>query len=338
MLVADLAKGLARRGHIVTLLAPRGSRVPSVRIAHLEIDESALRPASFAPGAERSDDLAQATAFAAARAWLDAHARQFDLVHAHAFDAPAFRALRGAPLPVLHTLHLPPVHAEVVRAAADVDGEAELITVSDANARSWRDAGVRVSRVVPNGVPLAEIPFGATHRGYFLYVGRLAPEKGPEVAIRAARAVGRPLRLVGGIYDEAFFVREVAPLLGPRAEYLGHCRRPEVYGLMAGAAAVLMPARFDEPFGLVAAEAQAAGSPVVAYARGALPELIVDKVTGFLVPAEDEAALISALGRVDALDRVACRVNARRWSDVAMVAAYETIYASVLARTTAAGR
>lgn len=330
VLVGDLARGLSGRGHAVTLLAPLGSRVPGVRIPSLEIDEAALRPASFAPNAVRVDDAAQVAAFAAARAWLDRHALEFDLVHAHAFDAPAFRAFRAARLPVLHTLHLPPLHADVASAVRELGRTAVLIAVSEASARSWRGAGVPVDRVVPNGIPLARIPFGATRGRYLLYVGRLAPEKGPEVAIRAAKAVGRPLRLVGGIYDAAFFAGEVAPLLGRRATYLGHRRRTEVFRLMAGAAAVLMPSRLDEPFGLVAVEAQAAGAPVVAYARGALPELVLDGVTGFLVPPDDETAFIRALGCIDVLDRRAGPRNAHRWSDTAMLDAHEAVYASAL--------
>lgn len=330
VLVADLARGLARRGHAVSLLAPRGSRVPGVQSIHLDFDEAALRPASFAPGARRSDDDAQHRAFADVRAWLDAHRTDFDLAHAHAFDAPAFTALRGADLPVLHTLHLPPLDPIVVRAAAEVATEAVLVTVSGANARAWRAAGVEVAAVVPNGIDLGEIRFGPGDGGFLLYAGRLTPEKAPDAAIRVARAVGRPLVLVGGVYDEDFFARAVLPLLGADARYLGRRPRSDVYALMGRATAVLMPVRWDEPFGLVAAEAQAAGAPVVAYRRGALDEIVVDGETGFLVPPEDEIAFARALARLDEIDRGACRRNAGRFSSEAMLAGYEAIYASVL--------
>lgn len=325
-LVADLARGLARRGQGVRLIAPRGSRVPGVELVRLDIDESALRPASFVAGVRRVDDAAQARAFAAARAWIDAHRDEIDLAHAHAFDAPAFRALRGAPVPVVHTLHLPPIDAAVVRAAAEAATDGLLATVSEANARAWRAAGVRIDTVVPNGVAIEEIPFGGGKGGYVLYAGRLSPEKGPDAAIRAARAAGREIILVGAVYDQAHFQLAVRPLLGPRARHLGRRPRSHVHRLMADAAALLMPVRWDEPFGLVATEAQAAGTPVVAYRRGALAEVVLDGRTGFLVAPEDEAGLAAALGRVDEIDRAACRANATRYSVTAMLERYEAIY------------
>ena len=136
VIVADLAHGLARRGHDVALLAASGSKIDGARMIDLRIEAGSLRPARFAPGAPRTDDRAQSQAFATVREWLDAHAGELDLVHAHAFDAPAFDALRGYQRPVIHTLHLPPVDERVIAAARRSD--ALMVTVSQANAAAWR--------------------------------------------------------------------------------------------------------------------------------------------------------------------------------------------------------
>lgn len=327
VLLADLASGLAARGHEVTLLAARGSRVRGARVVDLGIDPSHFEAADLTRSRERPDDAAQRAGFAAVRTWLDAHASEWDVVHAHAYDAPAFDALRGL-TPVVHTLHLAPRDDRVVDAAraAAHDG-AVLGSVSRANAAAWSARGAPVTEVLPNGVAVEAVPFGAEATGPLLFAGRISPEKGPEVAIRAARAAGRALTIVGGIYDREHFAREVEPLLGPDARYVGALPRRAVLERMSQARAVLMPARWDEPFGLVAVEAQAAGAPVVAYARGGLSEIVQDGRTGVLVPADDDAAFARAIVRAETLDRRACRVNAERFTLDRMLEAHERLYA-----------
>jgi glycosyltransferase involved in cell wall biosynthesis len=351
--LADLAGHLAQRGHRVTLLAAPGSAVGGVETVELPIGHLGLRAASFDPPTERTDLGAQTEAFALARAWLDAHPDRFDLVHAHAFDAPAFTALRGLAGPVVHTLHLPPVDPGVVAAARSVADEATLTTNSETNAAAWRRAGVPVREIVPNGLDVAAIPFGEAGRGYLLFAGRLTSEKGPDLAIAAAAAVGRPLVLVGGVYDRDFYERAVRTRvrqlpswrpgdpLAEGATYVGARSRADVFALMAGADALLMPVRWDEPLGLVAMEAPAAGCPVVAFARGGLAEVVVDGVTGWLAPPDDLDAFVAALGRLGELDRRRCRADiASRYGADAMVRGHEELYrrAAATGRTEPRGR
>jgi glycosyltransferase involved in cell wall biosynthesis len=327
VIVADLARTLASRGHDVTLLAATGSRVRGARTPDIGIDASRLAPADLTASEGRADDASQRGGFGAVRSWIDGHPGEWDVVHAHAYDAPAFDALRGL-APVVHTLHLAPLDGAVVAAAgAAAASGAVLASVSHANARAWTAAGARVSEILPNGIDVEAIPFGARADGPLLFAGRMSPEKGPEVAIRAARAAGRTIVLAGGVYDRDHFTREVEPLLGPDARYRGALPRLELYELMARAPAVLMPVRWDEPFGLVAVEAQAAGAPVVAFERGGLPELIVAGRTGILVPRDDEAAFTAAIARTDRIDRGACRTNAGRFTILRMAEAHERLYA-----------
>jgi UDP-glucose:tetrahydrobiopterin glucosyltransferase len=333
VLLADLAGGLAARGHRVTMAAARGSHVRGVELIDLGIDSSSLVPANLGGSAgARLDNAAQQRAFAAIRAWLDAHSEQIDVVHAHAYDAPAFELLADGPWPVVHTLHLPPEDPVVVAAARRASG-ARFVTVSRANATSWEAAGVRVDTVIYNGIDLAAVPFGPAGGRYLLYAGRISPEKGVVTALDTASRLGRDLLLVGGLYDRRYYEEDVRPLVrfAPTwqvgdavqgAVFIGPRPRPAVFRIMGSAATLLMPVRWDEPFGLVALEALAAGTPVVAYARGGLPE-IIDEHCGVLASANDADAFVRAVPRAWGLARTACRTRAESFPLATMLDRYE---------------
>lgn len=346
-MVADLARGLAARGHDVTLAAAEGSRLTGVHIAPLGIDSTSLRPAALGVTAgERPDAANQARGFAKVRAWLDEEDWPFEVVHAHAYDAPAFAALSAPPRPVIHSLHLPPYDAAVVRAARAAK-DAVMVTVSEANARAWRAEGVPVRRVVHNGVALERIQVGRQRGPRLLYAGRIAPEKGTHIAIALARRLGRPLLIVGGIYDQSYFDEmvgpQVTPLPGWRSGddvqgivWIGSRRREEVHALMGSAAATVMPVLWDEPFGLVALESLAAGTPVVGFRRGGLAE-IVDETCGALVDPQDEHALDQAVRHALRCSPEACRRRAERFSLGAMLTGYEGVFAEVRIASDSAG-
>lgn len=384
-MLSDLAQGLAARGHDVTLYAADGSDVPGVRLVPLGINSDTLRPATFArdepldathpadiePDTDADDELddepdiavpdterfLSGYAFLRAFRVISAHAHEHDLLHAHAYDWPAFAYASAQPLPVLHTLHLPAVDPQIRQmlatlAPASRPTPTRLVTVSQACAATYA-SHCRIDAVIYNGIDLAQVPFGAqprclpdaiastdalAQRPYLLYAGRITPEKGVEDALEIAARAGLPLLLAGGIYDQAYFDSRIAPRLATddaserSAWYLGSLDRAALWPLMSGALAVLCPARWDEPFGLVACEAQAAGAPVVGYARGGLVEVVDSGATGYLVAPEDVAAAAAAVGMCATLDRAACRARvARLFSLDAMLDAYEVFYAETLA-------
>lgn len=254
VLLADLAAGLSTRGHKVTLAAAPGSHVQGVDLADLGTLSGDLRPADLGGSAEgRTDDAAQVHAFTAVRAWLDTHAAQIDVVHAHAYDAPAFDLLGDGPWPVVHTLHLPPDDPVVVAAARRAT-RARFVTVSRANAARWEAAGVHIGAVIHNGIDLAEVPFAPTGGTFLLHAGRISPEKGVATALAVARRLGRALLLVGGVYDQRYFDALVRPAVrflpdwqvGDHVEgavFIGPRRRAEVFRIMGAAEALLMPVR-----------------------------------------------------------------------------------------------
>ncbi len=365
-LLADLAIGLAARGHDVTLYAADGSDVPGVRLAQLGIDPATLRPARFMEtsagvlshdaslaAAGEDDDLARATdAFLRAYRVIAAHASEHDLVHAHAYDWPALALASLQPLPVAHTLHLPAVDARINRTLAtiappDAATPTRIVTVSHACAATYAST-CRIDAVIHNGIDTSRIPFNPTpfipttpardeqtgeQRPYLLYAGRIAPEKGVEDALEIAARAGYRLVLAGGIYDGDYYTSRIAPQLdATRSHYLGLVSRERLWELMAGAVAVLCPVHWDEPFGLVACEAQATGTPVIGYARGGLVEVVADGETGWLVAEGDVAAAVAAVARVSEVDRVVCRRRVERlFSLDAMLDAYEAFFRGMLA-------
>ncbi|MBF6590578.1 MAG: glycosyltransferase, partial [Ktedonobacterales bacterium] len=214
---------------------------------------------------------------------------------------------------------------------------ARLVTVSRACAAGYQPF-CAIADVIYNGIEIERIPFGARAVAtdpYLLFAGRISPEKGVEDALDIATRAGRRLILAGGIYDAEYFRVRIAPRLCTRATYRGAVGRERLWRLMAGAEAVLCPIAWEEPFGLVACEAQAAGTPVVGYARGALPEVVDHEKTGCLVSPGDVAAAVAALPLARALDRGACRAHVyARFSLAAMLAAYEAHYAEMLGMRT----
>jgi glycosyltransferase involved in cell wall biosynthesis len=298
-MLTDIATGLASRGHAVRLFCAEGSEVPGVELVMVPRPSDAaaalVMPGGLPPPPTPGVRAAFAAIFEAVRAG-DAQ-----VVSQHAFDAPAFELAKD--LPVLHTLHMPPMVPAVVEAATRVSA-ARLATVSESCRRSWERAGVVVNHVLRNGV--AEIEVGSpTVERVALVAGRLSPEKGVEHALKAARAAGLPVRVAGAHYDPDYEI----DLAG--AEVMGPLSRENLRWVMASSAVTICAVRWDEPFGLVAAEAQMAGCPVAGYNRGALPEVVEEGVGGVLAEPDDINALADAIRDCLTLDRQAARSSAR---------------------------
>jgi UDP-glucose:tetrahydrobiopterin glucosyltransferase len=299
-MVCDLALGLARRGHEVAIHCVEGSEVPGVELITVPPPRDAVQALVMPMG--RPSPPTPGVAAAIAEMFEGIRSTRPDVVSQHAFDAPAFDLARG--LAALHTLHLPPLVPAVVAAAASTPG-GHLATVSASMQRAWRAAGVEVGRVLRNGVEDIDLPDGAPQH-VALVAGRISPEKGIEDALSAASVAGLPVRVAGAVYDPAYEVDL------HRAERLGELTRLELRRVMAASAVTICAVRWEEPFGLVAAESQMAGCPVAAYNRGALPEVVEDGVSGFLATPDDVAALATAIERCLALDRREVRASARR--------------------------
>ena len=330
--VADLARGLIGRGHEVHLYAASGSEVPGVPVIDTGVDHRPLSATLYrASGA--ADRPSAATESAFARVYSAVREDRYDVIHNHAFDAPAIRLATGLGAPVVHTVHLPPDEAVAgaLRHAAETDAPPTVAGVSEFQASSWRRV-VPIDAILPPYVPTSLIGWSPGAGGGAIFAGRLSPEKGASEAIDIARVAGVGIDVYGDSYDAEYVRARIDPRRAePDVGVHPAVPRASLWEAMAGAAVVLCPARWDEPFGMVAAEAQACGTPVVAFDRGALGEVIVDQRTGFLVAADDIDAAADAVKRTSGLSRTECRAHAERRLDLGRsLEAHERLYRGVV--------
>jgi glycosyltransferase involved in cell wall biosynthesis len=332
--VSDLARGLAGRGHDVHVYAASGSEIPGVEVIDTGVDSRSLAGTLYRAFGASGDAAPGASAAEAAftTAYMAMRGIRYDVIHNHAFDAPAVRLAAALPAPVVHTLHLPPDQA-VSAALREVarDGRPPAVAaVSGFQASAW-DRVVGVDAILPPYPPTRVIPWSATAGPGALFAGRLSPEKGAADAIDIARAAGVPIEVYGDVYDAGYSREQIDPRRGwPGVTVHQAVPRTSLWEAMARAAVVLCPSRWDEPFGLAAAEAQACGTPVIAFRRGGLGEVIVDGVTGFLVPPDDVWAAAAAVSDVPRLSRPACREHAEGRLDLEVsLDAHERLYRRV---------
>ncbi|MBI4526935.1 MAG: glycosyltransferase [Deltaproteobacteria bacterium] len=350
-LLHDLALGLARLGHHVTVFAASGSgfeeaakgELPGKLIlAEVPIKRGELSPADFQ--ARSSGEFGRDEAFFRQgelflQFFLDINRAEppFDIVHAHAFDWPAFALSPLSSVPVVHTVHLPSLDRHInaiIRATYEKTGSSSAVTVSKACARTYA-ADFPFDRVIYNGIDTAGIPFGKTGGDFLLFAGRMAPEKGPDLAIEIAKRAGKKLVLAGGIYDAAFFDEKIAPALKENRNlfYAGILERDELYRLMSEAEGLLFCSRWAEPFGLVLIETMATGTPVIAWRRGAAPEIVTDGETGFLLDFMDLEGAVRAIEHLRELDRSKGRGQVEtQFSLNKMLNEYVDYYSQVKAR------
>jgi UDP-glucose:tetrahydrobiopterin glucosyltransferase len=326
--LSELARGLAGRGHDVHLYAASGSEVRDVEVIDTGIDHRDLEATLYRADAARIGGSGPAeTAFA--RVYALIRKNRYDVVHNHAFDAPAIGLASDLAAPVVHTLHLPPEQkvAEALREAARGESPATVACVSAAQAKAWRRA-VAVDAILPPYIPTRRISFSLAAGSGALFAGRLSPEKGAAEAIAIARIAGIPIKVFGDRYDERYARSRIDPLRAtPGVVVRPAVSQSELWKAMGSAAVVVCPARWEEPFGMVAAEAQACGTPVVAFRRGALDEVIVEGVTGLLVAPDDLPAAAAAVGDAPALSRDACRRHAETRLDIERsLYAHERLY------------
>jgi glycosyltransferase involved in cell wall biosynthesis len=258
----------------------------------------------------------------------DHGSRDFDVIHNNSLHYLPVAMARILRVPVISTLHTPPT-PWLESAIQAGPRPVVFAAVSRHTARAWQHA-ISDIRVIPNGVELGRWQPGPGG-GPLLWSGRLVPEKGADLAIRAARMAGMPLDLVGPVADRHYFTSEIEPLLGESIRYLGHLGHGKLAVLLGAARACLVTPRWDEPYGLVAAESLACGTPVCGFARGALPELL-DGACAILVEPDDVSALARALPAAAGLSRHEARAQAVAYcSHERMTRQYEDLYQEVAA-------
>ncbi|KQM66749.1 MULTISPECIES: glycosyltransferase family 4 protein [unclassified Sphingomonas] len=332
----------------IAMIAPIAWRTPPRHYGPWELVTSLLTEALVARGVDvtlfaTQDSITAATLAGVvpapysedpsidAKVWEFAHlahvferAGEFDLIHNQAdFPAHAFSGLVDTPM--VTTIH-GFSSDRILPMYAPYQDRVQYVAISDAD----RHPSLRYAATIHHGIPLDDFPFDATGSDDLLFFGRMHPDKGAAAAIAAAHASGRRLHMAGIVQDDRYWREDVESHVdGDRVVYHGAVGGKARTDLLGGARALLHLIGFDEPFGLSVVEAMACGTPVIAYNRGSMPELIEHGVNGFLVDTLDEA--IAAIERVGEIDRADCRrIVAERFSVEAMAERYHALYASIL--------
>jgi glycosyltransferase involved in cell wall biosynthesis len=318
--VAALGEELVRRGHEVTLFAPGDSEFSGTLVAS---------PESSLWSREYRDDVSSYINVTLAKVW--ARHDEFDIIHSHV-ETLGFLFARYCPTPVVTTLH-GRLDVSGIPELLDEFTDIPLIAISESQ-RRWGDHANWVA-TIHHGLPLDQMPFQPNPGDYLAFVGRVTPEKGVDDVIQLARDLNIPLKMAAKVYDEhekVHFADVVQPAIDDGiVEFLGEVGPLERDPLYAGALATLMLGAWPEPFGLVAIESLATGTPVIARRAGALTETIEHGIDGFLVDDLTEAEL--AVSLVRDLDRSKIRERAlERFSPERMTVEYEAVYAGLAKR------
>ena len=316
--VSWLTEELVEMGHEVTLFASGDSTTNASLVA---CSPRALR---LDPG-----DRDPMLVYSAMLARLAELASQFDVVHSH---------LNWVHIPLLHQLKVPfitTLHGridlpELVHCFEECFAEALYVSISDAQRAPLPNA--HWAGTVYHGIPEYLVKPSFAPEGYLAFLGRICPEKGPETAIKLARAANLPLKIAAKVdkVDQAYFESRVKPLIdGKTVEYICEIDEWQKGDFLGQAGVLLFPICWPEPFGLVMVEAMACGTPVIGFRCGSVPELIEDGITGFVVDSYDEA--LRAIGRVKTVDRRQVRASfERRFTARRMAQDYIRIYQAVI--------
>jgi glycosyltransferase involved in cell wall biosynthesis len=306
---SNVAEGLVDRGWDVTLFAS-GDSLTRAKL-HAVVAKGYEEDRSIDPKVAEYLHIAEAFE----------HAAEFDLIHSH-YDFMALAYTRLVKTPVLTTIHgfssprIMPVYQKY--------RDGYFVSISDSD----RAPGLNYLGTVYNGIDLSLYPLRTSGGEDLVFIGRIHPDKGVHLAIDTARQSGRRLLIAGIVQDTNYFRDEVQPHLNDQIEYVGPVGVEEKNGLFARAFALLHLNTIPERFGLVLAEANAAGVPVIAMDLGSCREVIAQGVTGFLV--NDVADAVKALDGVPSIQDDACRRRVQElFSLVTMVEAYETVYARI---------
>lgn len=335
-LAAQLADGLAQRGHEVTYFAPNGSHLKYANLETLDIRPLATSQEEFQ---ELLHDIGQLTHYMpglwdnkfAIEMFKRAKAGEFDLLHFHHPETALSFAHLYPDIPVAYTLHDPVW--DWYRELFDVFGSENqnFISISDNQRRDAPD--VTFADTVYNGIDPELFTYNEEHEDYLIFAGRIVPEKGIKEAIQVAKATDNQLFIIGPVYPDQqdYFDQYIKPELNEKILYLGYMDQKQLVKYYQKAKAFLMPIQWEEPFGLTMIESMACGTPVIALDRGSVQEVIEDGKTGFICKNVDEMA--DALQKIDTINRAYCRSYAeKRFALKNMIDGYEAAFKKILAQ------
>lgn len=333
----NIAEGLQAKGHEVTFYGPEGT---TLDVAHIET--CGLRP--LATTQQKLDDIVGTTDLfrnyrfgladaVMARTMLERAARgEYDVVVFHHFESALPLCTLFPRVPIVHILHdyLDPIRREVIESHSSPNQH--FVSISDSQRRGAPD--LNYAGTVYNGI---DTDFFTTSddedaENYVLFSGRITPDKGVREAIQAARDARVRLLIAGSLSraDQWYYDEHVKPFLDDKVLFLGMLGPDQLVKYYQKAAALLVPIQWEEPFGLTMAEAAACGTPVIAFRRGSVPEVIKEGVSGYIV--DNSAEMIMAIEKLHALNRKKCRDHAvNTFSLARMIEGYDQVLTRIVA-------
>lgn len=310
---SNVAEGLVLAGIEVTLFATQNS----VTTAKLD----AVVQKGYAEDQEADAKVSECLHISN----LMEKATEFDLIHNH-FDFLPLSYSKLIRTPILTTIH-GFSSPKIIPVYKKYNGNSNFVSISNAD----RSPELKYLATVYNGLNLADFTFNPDPKDYLLFFGRIHPDKGTAEAIEIARRAKKRLLIAGIIQQQDYFDEKVKPFLNNDIQFLGNADPGMRNQLLGNASALLHPINFNEPFGMSVAEAMLCGTPVIAFNKGAMPELIENEKTGFLVNTVDEA--VEAISALSTIDRKSCNEwAASRFSREKMVADYIKCYQTILDR------
>jgi glycosyltransferase involved in cell wall biosynthesis len=319
LVVHNITEELIKRGHEVTLFASGDSKTKARLVSvvkknlfaqHIPWEEHAYLMLNL----NKAFSMAQ----------------KFDVIHCHEDYWPFYSGIIKTP--VVYTIHSPttditPARKKVLTYFKDVN----WVCISEAQ-HNLSEVELKKTAVVYNGIELKKHVLTQQTKDYFVWLGRFDRIKGGKEAILAAKKAKEKLVLAGHIGDQKYFEKEIKPLIdGKQIKYIGEIEHQKVSEFVSGAKGFLDPLMWDEPFGLVMVEAQASGTPVIAFDRGSAREVVKDGETGFIVDFNDIEAMVGAMKKIQNIDRSRCRKYVKdNFSIEKMVDGYERVYQRII--------
>ncbi len=335
-LAFDLTSELIRRGHQVTVFtcsrqATKARLInPDLHVFYDQLRASKVSALEFSQKFKSTwqtyEQLADSEL--TARAMSQAQRGQFDVLHHFMTNGSAMYSSRLIKTPSVFTIHDPLDLTLPLKQLLDFNRRNNFVSIS----KNQRRANHRLHFVanVYNGINLHKFHFNKSGGENLIHFGRLLPKKGVHLALAAAKKAGHKISLAGNSYDrnlpQSYFCKKILPYLGKSASYVGYIGDPRKRSSFLGhAKAFLFPCSWEEPFGLAVIEALACGTPVIAFGRGAIPEIMISGKTGYIVKNVPE--MVRAIKKIDRIDRSYCRRHVEKYfSTQRMSGNYEKVY------------
>ena len=331
----ELAKGLKRHGHQVKVFAADDSRKDEIDIEGCGI-KSTFSQKDLSPEI-KSYRIQQHEIFVISAAFEEFKKGGYDLLHLNSFPISAhFTNFVDGPITCTH--HGAPTREHDLK--TDIDeirqkkyyNRIKFIAISSKQRELGREYFNYVA-TIHHGIDLNSFKFSPKPKDDLVFIGRILEIKGPDVAVKAALKAKRKINIIGDHTDEIYWGKKIFPLIDNKnVKYSGHISFDKIGEIYGQARALLVPIAWDEPFGMVVIEAMACGTPVIAYNRGSMSDLIINGVTGFLIKPGDFDGFVKAIGKIDQIDRKKCRQHVEKnFSVEKMIEKYEILFKKVIA-------